>query len=460
MDRAHHEPAPRGAAAPDQPLRPGTVIELPIEDLTSEGDGVGRHGGWVVFVPGAVPGDRAAVQVRRLRRRHVEARLVRLVVPSRQRREPPCPHQPACGGCPLMVLDEGAALSLKVRHLEETLRRIGRVALPVERAVASPRGLEYRGRVTFAVVPRGSGGTFGYHPRGRFDSIVPVERCRLAPPRASEIARSLLDALDRGTARQRDVPWPERLSLRGSLATERWLAVLHTRAGAWPEAHAIAADALRAHGDLAGVVRLVEEGFEPEAVLLAGQDSVVERIAGIEVELGATTFLQVNPATAELLYDEVRALLERPGPGRLLDLFCGVGLVGLVASGPGQRVLGIESHAATAERGRRAAHRAGRDDVQFVVGDALLKSRELLARGERFDRVVANPPRAGLGPGLPPVLRDLGAEVLVVISCHPATLARDLVSLRDAGFEPDIASAFDMFPQTPHLEAVVRLCRA
>ena len=124
------------------PPRPGARLAVAIEDLTSEGAGVARHDGWVFFVPGAVPGDRAEVCVGRVRRGVVETTLLALPGPSPERVEPPCPFQPACGGCPLMVLAVDAQRALKVRHLEETLRRIGGIASPqVSRAIASPGAL-------------------------------------------------------------------------------------------------------------------------------------------------------------------------------------------------------------------------------------------------------------------------------------------------------------------------------
>ncbi len=176
------------------------------------------------------------------------------------------------------------------------------------------------------------------------------------------------------------------------------------------------------------------------------------------MELGATTFLQVNPLAAALLYAEVReALGGEPPTGRLLDLYCGAGLVGLLAVDEGVEVVGIELNPRTVSQARRAAQRAHRSRIEIRRGDALAAAQALAARGERFDRVSLNPPRAGADRALARSIRDLGARVVVIVSCHPAALARDLARFVEAGFQVTRVAAVDLFPQTPHMEAVARL---
>jgi 23S rRNA (uracil1939-C5)-methyltransferase len=440
------------------PPRPGARLAVAIEDLTSEGTGVARHDGWVFFVPGVVPGDRAEVRVGRVRRGVVEADLLALPGPSPERVEPPCPFQAACGGCPLMVLAAGAQLALKVRHLEQTLRRIGGLAAPqVAHAVPSPHALRYRGRVRFAVAPRADGPAIGFHPRGVGGSIVSVDDCRLAPQEASRLAQGLLTRLD--ALSPGDGYWPLQVEARGSFAAGDWLLVAFGPPGPARALERAARELVDAEPQLAGIVRV--EGGPGEGgreTLLAGCDELLERIGGAELELGATTFLQVNPEAAAALYGAVRTMLARNGPpARLLDLFCGVGAIGLLGVDAGCEVLGIESHPATVERARRSAQRAGRDRARFRAGTAQAVARELAGAGERFDAVTANPPRAGLGADLPRAIAALAPRAVVLVSCHPATLARDLRAFAAAGFEPAEIAAVDLFPQTPHLEAVVRL---
>ncbi len=440
------------------PPRPGARLTVAIEDLTSEGAGVARADGWVVFVPGAVPGDRAEVRVGRVRRGVVEAALVALRGPSPARVDPPCPFQAACGGCPLMVLAPDAQQALKVRHLEQTLRRIGGLAAPeVALVIPSPHALRYRGRVRFAISPRADGPAIGFHPRGAAGAIVAVDDCRLAPEAASRLAQRLVARLDELSPG--DGYWPLQVEARGSFAADEWLLVLFGPPGEAKALERASRELVAAEPQLAGIVRVEgAPGDGGREALLAGRDELLERIGAAELELGATTFLQVNPSAAAALYGAVRRMLAQDGPpGRLLDLFCGVGAIGLLGVDAPCEVLGVESHPATVERARRSARRAGRDGVTFLAGDAQAVTRALAAAGERFDAVTANPPRAGLGPDLPRAIAALGPRRVVLVSCHPATLARDLRAFAAAGFEPGEIAAVDLFPQTPHLEAVVRL---
>lgn len=442
-------------------FRAGDELEVEITDLNSEGDGVGRVDGTVVFVRDAVPGDTVQARVEVRLKRHLEAATIRLLRPSDDRIVPVCPHQAVCGGCPLMVLEADTGLAWKVAHLEQTLRRIGGLDVPPCRAVPSPRALEYRNRVAFAVMRNGNRRQLAFRRRGRdARTLVPIERCHLAPPAASELAQALLDRVPHEGAR-RGAPGRKvsRIEMRGSLSSGEWIAVVHTSGGRWPALERAAAALVESEPRLVGVVRAGEErrGRRSGAWPLAGADHVVEIFGEARVGLGATSFLQVNPAAAAELYHVVGELLHRDGsPERLLDLYCGAGLIGALAAGDVPEVVGVERDAESLQAAQAAEKREG-TGRRFLLGDAEVETRRLAESGERFDAVTLNPPRAGAGPGIPALLSALGARRVIVVSCHPAALARDLRRLAESGYAVEEVVAVDMFPQTPHLEAVVAL---
>lgn len=446
----------RGMNDPAIVLRPGAQLVLNIDDITSEGAGVGRVEGMVVFVPGALPGDSVRVQLNKLQKKFVEGRLLSIETPAPGRRPSPCPHQGTCGGCPLMPLDEGTALVHKAHHLAETIRRIGRLETPNPETIASPLALRYRGRVRFAVAPREHGALIGFHQRGRDNAMIAVGDCRIAPERASQLAQRVLDALDRQT-RRGSQQWPTALELRGSLARHEWLAVIVSDTGPWSEAALAATQAMEGAPDLMGVVRVeVRDEKIARETLLAGRDNVMETIGGIDVELSATNFLQVNPPVAALMYQRAGEWLasEVPHLSRLLDLFCGPGLAGFLATKPEVETFGIDNHAGAIARAQRTAERAGRLKSRFVARDARAALRDMAQSGERFDAAIINPPRAGLGADLAPALATLQPRALVMMSCHPAALARDIAGLSAHGFTLTKLAAVDMFPQTAELETL------
>jgi 23S rRNA (uracil1939-C5)-methyltransferase len=436
-------------------LEEGQALEFRIDDVGSSGEGVGRADGKVCFVNRAVPGDLVRARVERDRGRYATAEMIELVEPSPDRVTPACAHQPECGGCPLMVLDARRSLELKVRHLEQVLRRIGRVDLRVERAIASPRQLQYRGRVRFAVGSLPGVARIGYRARRDPEALIAVSSCEIGPPGAADLARELLRALPGGSG----TLWPREIEVRASRSSGERMLVVHGPAGAWPGLQRAAHDLVRARTELAGVFRTVHAGGKRQRpALLAGRENMAERVAGIEVGLGASGFVQTNPGAAELVYGVASEYLDAGTDDRLLDLYCGAGLLGLVASGRGASLVGIDADRENVTRARSAARRAGRRDARFICADAA-RAAEMPGRGERFSLVSANPPRAGLSRAVARAIGRLGADVVVLVSCDAATLARDLRRLEEGGLSAERVTAVDMFPHTAHLETVVRLER-
>lgn len=441
--------------ASNEAFRPGAQHDVVVVDLNSAGAGVARLERLVLFVPGLVPGDRARVRIDRLKKNVAEGSLIELHHPAAARREPPCVHQSRCGGCPTMVLDESAQLAFKARHLAETVRRIAQLTPPPVETIAAPPSLGYRSRVRFGVAPRQVGAVLGFHPRGEQRWLVPIDSCAIAPPRASQLAHVVLERLNDSTAPQQEC-WIDGLELRGSLARQEWIAVLLGPAGRWPGLAATAEALCREQADLVGIGRIERPSERPLPVQrLAGRLELVESFGNVAVELGASGFSQVNPPTATLLYQRIRSLLRQAAPlESVLDLFCGVGLAGLVASDPSTTIVGIESDEEAVQRARQLALQLGRPQATFRAADARGALRQFASAGERFEVAIVNPPHAGLGADLAPLLAALAPRAIAMVSCHPAALARDLSGLAGCGYRLTELVAVDMFPQTAELEAI------
>ena len=417
---------------------------------------MGRWDGRVVFVPGGVIGDRLEVRVVAERRRWLEALPVKLIEPSAHRRPALCAQQGRCGGCPLMVVDPATALAWKVRHLSRQLEKLAEVVLPIEPVLPSPLAVEYRSRVRLALTRRGGRWRAGYRPRGRGRGVVTVDRCHLLAPGGWEVVERLLAALDGASLASGQAP--SHLEVRASLAAGRWLALWHGGRAAGGELRRLSRRALEMGAPLAGVALVGRSGRRP--VWVEGRREVIERIGEIAFPLGFQGFAQVNPAAAGALYRLAgRALRDPEGkaPDSLLDLYCGAGLLALHGAGPSTRVVGVEADPAGLRPAAAAARVRGLDDARFVAGDAEAITTRLADAGERFEALAINPPRAGMGASIPRLARTLGVERVVMVSCHPATAARDVARLEAAGFRAVAVGAVDMFPQTPHLEVVIRL---
>jgi 23S rRNA (uracil1939-C5)-methyltransferase len=455
-----------GVTAPDGASEAGPA-EVQIERLAAGGRGVGRVQGKVWLVAGAVPGDRVLAAPERTLPRRVEARAARILAPASDRREPPCPIQTRCGGCPWMVLPEEVQREWKRRILEDALARIGGFRDlepgPVRR---SPTHLGYRNRIelTFGR-DRGGRRVLGYHGADPAEGLVDVERCLLQDEPAARVLSRVRALLVGGEATEdpaaNDPREPLRLTLRRSRATGETLVALRGRGGAFPSARDFARRLRQKCPDVAGVVLIVARpgrrgGARTE--LLDGRPWVEEELAGIRFRLPAGVFTQVNLEAADLLAGRVADLAGPGGGGRVLELYGGVGVLGLRLARAGARLTVCEADPDAVACGEEAARAAGLDLVEFErtdVGRYLRSS----APPETPELVLADPPRTGFGPGVAEGIARLGPARVIVVSCDPATLARDLKRLVGLGYSVRRVEPFDLFPQTAHVETVALLVR-
>ena len=440
-----------GVTAPDQASSssPGDHADVDITDVTSTGDGVGRTAaGLVLMIPGAVPGDRVRARLERLRRGYAEARLETLITPSPDRAEPRCAHFGQCGGCTLQNLSAEAQRRVKHARLTRQFAGLGgpaRATVEPVRAAGPPYG--FRGRMEFSFGGPPAAPRLGLHERA--GGVFPLQECHLPDPVFARIV-TRLDAVARvggGGAGMR------RLEIRRAAHSGRLLVTLRAE-GAVPEAMLAALRALEtAEPAVAGVFVARGAGHRSAPHRLWGQDTIEDVVLGLRLPIGPDGFVQTHPAGAEALYAEVLAAL-RPGSGRrLLDLYSGLGVVGMAAARHGAEVLCIEvSTAATQVCATAAAHNG--TPVRLVRGDVTRTLRQLAGAGERFDGACLNPPRAGIPPSLPGLLAATGVRTLAYISCHPATLARDAARLAEVGIGLTRVVPFDFFPHTAQVECL------
>lgn len=455
--------------------RPAEPVVIRIDDLAFGGEGVGRHEGQVQFVHGALPGETVRIIPMGGGKRWQRARLLEILEPSSLRISPVCSHTDLCGGCAYQTLAYEAQLDAKARQVRENIARIAGIHPPeVASPLPAPERFHYRNKMEFSFSPRAwdpagvpdepvAGPAVGLHARGRFDAILDIHDCALVDSEANRLLATIRDA-----ARSLEIPaYHSRraegilrhLVLRSSRFTGEWLLALVARE-ADPRIHRLAEICRAAHPQIAGFLLWVHPGLATvaraeEEMLLFGRGTIVERLLDLEFELSASSFFQTNSSAAEGLIHELRALA--PAGGRVLDLYCGVGTLGLALAGGAEEIVGVESVEAAVLDARRNAARNGIGNSRFIAAPAedwLSGAREF-----RPHLVVVDPPRAGLHPRSLAGVTALAAPAILYVSCNPATLARDLAGLTAAGYRADAMRILDMFPHTPHVETIVRLRR-
>ena len=448
--------------------RRGDTIELAVDDLAFGGDGVGRADGYVMFVRGGLPGDRLRVRVTEARGRYGRGVIESVVTPSPDRVEAPCPYFGHCGGCRLQHLAYPAQLAFKSRQVHECLTRLG--GLPpfeLRPIVAAPEPYGYRNKMEFTVAEPGP--VLGLHAAERYDVVLDIERCLLQ----SDTMNALLDEFRR-EVRSRGLsvwdPKSERgllrfLTLREGRGTGQ--AMVNIVASA-PDVEALApvAERLRVRAPATvGVLLNVNDRKASVAVgseehLLVGRDHITELLDGVAFQVSANSFFQTNTVQAERLFAIVAEACALDGRDTVLDLYSGTGAISLLLARRAARVYGIEVSAAAVGDAIRNAQANGIDNCTFMTGEVRHVLPGLTSEGVRASVVVADPPRAGFHPKALAALGTLAPARIVYVSCNPATLARDVGDLARRGYRLEWVQPVDMFPQTPHIEAVARLSRA
>ncbi|HXE58155.1 MAG TPA: TRAM domain-containing protein [Gemmatimonadales bacterium] len=404
-----------------------------ITGIASGGDGVGRLAdGRTVFVPRTAPGDVVEPGQVRLFRTYARARVSRLITPGPDRIEPRCPHYLAdeCGGCQLQHLALPAQLEAKRRTVGDAFRRIARVEVDDPAIVPSDAAWEYRTKLTLAVAGRGR--VIGLHRYERAAEVFELEYCHIAAP--------ALNALWRGVKRSRRLlpPDAERLVLRLDRGGGLHLNVVARGSAVWRGAARLH-EALGADGVEAAVWWQPEGGA---ARVVAG--------GGAEGAYPATVFEQIHPALGDRIREHALDQLGPVGGRHVWDLYAGIGETTERLARAGASVESVESDPRAVELAR--ARTAGLGAVRLHAA----RVEEMLAGLGRPELVVTNPPRVGMDPRVPETIARLRPARVVYISCDPATLARDVGRLLPA-YRVGSLLAFDLFPQTAHVETVATL---
>jgi 23S rRNA (uracil1939-C5)-methyltransferase len=447
--------------------RRGDSLELVIEDLAFGGEGVGRADGYVVFVRGGLPGDRLRVRLVEARGRFGRATIDEVLTPSPDRVDAPCPYFGRCGGCRLQHLAYPAQLAFKEKQVRDCLERLGGLGTVELRPILpAPEPYGYRNKMEFTVA--GPQPNIGLHAAERFDVVLDIERCLLQ----SDTMNALLDEFRR-QVRERALSVYDPHTERGLLRFVMMREGRHTGeamvnvVGAAPDVETLTpvAEALRARvPQTSSVVLNVNAKKASVAVgseehLLLGRDHIREALGPVTFQVSANSFFQTNTVQAERLFAEVETACELTGGETLLDLYSGTGAISLLLARRVRWAYGIEVAAAAVADAIRNARANGIENCTFLAGEVRHVLPDLTRQGVTASVVVADPPRAGFHPKALAALAAMAPARIVYVSCNPATLARDVGDLARHGYRLEWVQPVDMFPQTPHIEAVARLRR-
>lgn len=444
-------------------LEKNAVYSGLVEGYSSEGLGIVRVNGVVVFVPGVIRGEAIELRISKIMKSSAAGELVRVLEPSPARVEPDCPYFGKCGGCDFRHLDYTEELLAKRQRVQDALFRLGGSSVQVEEILGAKNPFCYRNKSQY---PVGCGGEIGFY-QARSHQIVPVDRCLLQPEACDQTAKAVgnwmrryaVSAYDEKTGRGLIRHIYVRVNRQGES-----LCCVVANGKKLPKEAELTAMVLAVVPKTVGVVLNVNT--KKSNVILGehfrtvwGRSFLLDTLCGLTFKLSVPSFYQVNPAQAEVLYGKALEFSALTGEETALDLYCGAGTITLCMARQAKRVIGAEIVPAAIRDAEENAVRNGIQNTEFFNGDASSIAARLAMEGLRPDVITVDPPRKGLAPEVIAAIVGMKPKRVVYVSCDPATLGRDVRLFAESGYTAARAVAVDMFPKTAHVETIVVLQR-
>ena len=448
------------------PLQRNDTLELAIDTLGSEGQGIGRYNGYTVFVPFALPGERVRAHIIKATSSYAVGKLLEVIQKSANRVEPACTCFGRCGGCSLLHLAYPEQLLYKQEAVSSALKRIGGFQSPnVFPTIGMDFPYSYRNKGSFPFANVAGRVAFGFFaPRSH--RLIPFSNCPIQRDAPLQVAQTVCDC-----ANELGITAYDETTHSGSLrhvvarvsATGEIMAILVTKGELAQKERFIA----RLRACIPGLVSIVYNRNDADTNVIFGahfetiwgKPYIEDVICGLHFRVSAASFLQVNAKQTEKLYHTAVHALQLHGTERIVDLYCGIGTISLLLAQHAAHVDGIEFVPEAINDAEENAKLNEIKNADFHCGAAEEILPRLVQNCLHPDAVVLDPPRKGCEPPVLEALLASGAQKIVYVSCNPATLARDARILADGGFQLVSAQPVDMFPQTAHVETVALLSK-
>lgn len=462
-------------------MNKGTTLELTVEKFADRGMSISRVDGFVVFIPGGVPGDRVRVTIIRAKKNFGESRVDAILEPSPLRTTPRCAYFGACGGCKWQHVEYAAQLDAKMQSVRDAFRMFpGMAEVPVHSTLGSEATYFYRNKMEFSFSAErwltsaeiASGEPFdltfalGLHAPGHYNKVIDLTECHLQ----SDLSIRLVNGVRRFALEHEWAAWHLRnhagylrhLVIRQAHHTGEVMANLVT---SYLDETRMAELATFLQAEFPEVTTLVngvhsgvsQTAFGESLHTIYGPGLIHDRIGRHLFEIAPNAFFQTNTAQAERLYEVARSYARLRKEDLVYDLYCGAGTISLFVADDVRHVVGVELIEQAVENARANALANGVSNVTFETGDMLRLFNPAFVKAHgRPDVLIVDPPRAGMHPKVVGQIADLKPERLVYVSCNPLTQARDLEALAEA-YVVEEMQPVDLFPHTYHVENVARL---
>ncbi len=439
-----------------------------IIGITNEGNGVAKIDGMTVFVPLTAVGDRAMIRILKVNKSYCYGKVDTLLTPSPDRIEVDCPAFSQCGGCAYRHINYQAELAVKQQSVQDAFERLAKIRTQHLPILPSERVDHYRNKAQFPVGMDSLGKAFAGFYANRSHRIISCDNCRLQIPSFDLIKQAVLDYLN-----QYEIPPYDEASgqgvvrhiyIRHAEQTDAWMVALVVTDTDLPCLEKLAETLRRmVDGPLSLLLNINRENTNvilgKEILPIVGNPDIIDILCEKEIVISPLSFYQVNRCQAERLYRIAAEFAGFTGSEILVDLYCGAGTIGLSMASQVKQLIGVEVIPEAVENARENARRNGCENATFLCADAAEATVQLRQEGIRPDVVIVDPPRKGCAPSVLSDIAEMSPERIVMISCNPATAARDCAILSEYGYCTEKVQPVDLFPRTTHVECVCLLIK-
>ncbi|WP_280770327.1 23S rRNA (uracil(1939)-C(5))-methyltransferase RlmD [Salipaludibacillus daqingensis] len=448
------------------PVEKNETVDVTFEDITHDGAGVAKLGGYPLFVKGGLPGEKAEVKVVQVKKNYGFGRLMNVMKESNQRVDAPCPVFNRCGGCQLQHLSYEGQLEYKQKQVKETLARIGGLNdVAVHPTLGMDDPWRYRNKSQVPVGEQGGNIVTGFYAE-RSHQIVDINSCIIQHEHNDKVVqlvkklakdygiRGYDDRIHKGTLRH--------VVVRHAKHTDELMVVLVTKGKELPNKKNLVHAMKEELPNVKSIIQNINPKrtnviFGERSEVLWGEEVIHDYIGDIKFAISARSFYQVNPVQTKVLYEKALEYAQLTGKETVIDAYCGIGTISLFLAEKAKHVYGVEIVPEAVSDAKRNAKLNHVTNADFVVGEAENVMPWWQAQGIEADVIVVDPPRKGCDEKLLETMATMKPDRIVYVSCNPATLARDLKYLEEHGYETKEVQPVDMFPQTTHVECCVLL---
>ncbi|WP_339217025.1 23S rRNA (uracil(1939)-C(5))-methyltransferase RlmD [Ornithinibacillus sp. FSL M8-0202] len=449
------------------PVKKNETVTIRFEDLTHEGNGVGKIEGYPLFVPYGLPGEEAIVKVVKVNKNFGFGKLLEVKNPSPERVEPPCDVFYKCGGCQIQHMSYNLQLSMKQQQVKNVMRKIAHLEhVPVHPTIGMEDPWRYRNKVAIPVGEKDGELITGFYQMRSHQIIEDMDTCIVQ----EDLNDRMVEAVRRIANRVGIEAYDEKshtgvlrhIMVRTGQETKETMVVIITRTKELPHAKEFIRELTETYPNVKSIIHNINPArtnviLGEKTKVLWGQEYIYDSIGSIRFAISAKSFYQVNPTQTKRLYEKALEYAAIGEEDTVIDAYCGIGTISLFLAQKAKKVYGVEVVPEAIEDARVNAKLNGMTNTEFVVGTAEEVMPKWKEEGLKPDVIVVDPPRKGCDEGLLNAMIEMGPKRIVYVSCNPSTLARDLRVLEEGGYETKEVQPVDMFPQSMHIESVVWL---